>query len=66
MKQLILSVDDEKFELFLEFVKTLDYVQVENLEKKALEELQHSLKQVKCMREGKLAKPSIQDFLNEL
>lgn len=66
MKQVTLNVDDSKFKAFLEFIKTLDYVKVEDVEEMALEELQSSLKQVKLMQEGRLPKQSAKDFLNEL
>lgn len=66
MKQVTLNIADSKFKAFLEFIKTLDYVKVEDEEGKALEELQSSLKQVKLMQEGKLPKQSAQDFLNEI
>ena len=66
MKQIILNIADNKFKTFLEFIKTLDYVKVEDVEEMALEELQSSLNQVKLMQEGKLPKQSAQDFLNEL
>lgn len=66
MKQITLNIADNKFKAFLEFIKTLDYVKVEDMEVKALEELQSSLNQVKLMQEGKLPKQSAQDFLNEL
>ena len=66
MKQVTLNIADSKFKAFLEFIKTLDYVKVEDLEEKALEELQSSLNQVKLMQEGKLPKQSAKDFLNEL
>ena len=66
MKQLTINIADNKFEVFLEFIKTLDYVKVEDSEEKALEELQNSLIQVKLMKEGKLPKQSTEDFLNEL
>jgi len=66
MKQVTLNIADSKFNTFLEFIKTLDYVKVENDEEKALSELQSSLKQVKLMQDGKLPKQSATDFLNEL
>jgi len=66
MKQLTLNIADNKFKAFLEFIKTLDYVKVENDEGKAVKEFQSSLKQVKLMQEGKLPKQAAQDFLNEL
>jgi hypothetical protein len=66
MKQLTLNIADSKFNAFLEFIKTLDYVKVEDEEQTVIKELQNSLKQVKLMQEGKLAKQSATDFLNEL
>ena len=65
MKQLTLNINDNKFRTFLEFVKTLDYVEVQETDK-SLVELQNSLKQVKMMREGKIEKQMAKDFLNEL
>lgn len=66
MKQLTLHISDNKFHTFLEFIKTLDYVEVTEVEEKALNELQNSLTQVKQMHEGKLEKQSAEDFLDEL
>jgi len=61
-----LNIADSKFNTFLEFIKTLEYVKIENDEDKALTELQSSLNQVKLMQDGKLPKQSATDFLNEL
>lgn len=66
MKQLTLNISDNKFSTFLEFIKTLDYVEVPEVDKKALNELQGSLNQVKLMQEGKIEKQSAEDFLNGL
>lgn len=66
MKQLTLNIRDNKFHTFLEFIKTLDYVEVPEVDKKALNELQGSMNQVKLMQEGKIEKQSAEDFLNEL
>lgn len=66
MQQLTLNISDSKFQTFLEFIKTLDYVKVPEVDKKALSELQESLNQVKMMQEGKIEKQTIEDFLNEL
>jgi hypothetical protein len=65
MKQLTLNINDNKFRTFLEFVKTLDYVEIQEADK-SLAELQNSLKQVKMMQEGKIEKQMAKDFLNEL
>jgi hypothetical protein len=66
MKQLTLNINDNKFHAFLEFIKTLDYVEVPEADKKSMDELQSSLKQVKMMQEGKIEKQTANDFLNEL
>ena len=65
MKQLTLNINDNKFRTFLKFIRTLDYVEVQETEQ-SFAELQSSLKQVKQMREGKMEKPSAKDFLKEL
>jgi hypothetical protein len=66
MKQLTLNIVESKFQAFLEFIKTLDYVEIPEADKKALAELQQSLNEVKLMQEGKIEKQSAEDFLNEL
>ena len=66
MKQLTLNINDNKFHAFLKFIKTLDYVEVPEVNKKVLDELQNSLNQVKLMQESKIEKQSAKDFLNEL
>jgi hypothetical protein len=66
MKQLTLNISESKFQTFLEFIKTLDYVEVPEADKKSLSELQSSLNQVKMMQEGKIEKQSANDFLDEL
>ena len=66
MKQLTLNIVESKFQAFLDFIKTLDYVEIPEADKKALDELQNSLNQVKLMQEGKIEKQSAEDFLNEL
>jgi len=66
MKQITLNISEKKYHTFLEFIKTLDYVEVLEVEKKTLDELQNSFKQVKQIQEGKIEKQSAEDFLNEL
>ena len=66
MKQLTINISENKFHTFLEFIKTLDYVEVPEVEEEALEELYKSLSQVKQMRQGDIKKQSAEDFLNEL
>ena len=66
MRQLTLNIKESKFQAFLDFIKTLDYVEIPQAEKKALYEFQKSLKQVKLMQEGKIEKQTVEDFLDEL
>ena len=66
MKQLTLNIVDSKFQAFLEFIKTLDYVEIPEADKKSLDELQNSLNEVKMMQEGKIEKQSAEDVLNDL
>lgn len=66
MKQLTLNISDNKLHTFLEFIKTLDYEEVPEADKKSLNELQNSLNQVKLMQEGEIVKQTAEDFLNEL
>jgi len=66
MKQLTLNIKESKFQAFLEFIKTLDYVEIPEAEKKALANFQSSLEQVKEMKDGKTEKQTVEDFLNEL
>lgn len=66
MKQLTLNIRDNRFSTFLEFIKTLDYVEVPEVDTNALNEMQDNLHQVKLMQEGKIEKQSAEDFLNEL
>ena len=65
MKQVVLNINDNKFKAFLEFIRTLDYVEVLESDKSFLE-LQNSLGQVKMMQEGKIEKQTVNGFLNEL
>ncbi len=66
MKQLTLHIRDKQFSTFLEFVKTLDYVEVPEADAEALNELQNSLHEVKQMQDGEIEKQTAEDFLNEL
>lgn len=65
MKQITLNIADSKFAAFVEFIKTLDYVKVQE-DDNDLNALQESLHQVKLIKEGKLPKTSIKEFLDEL
>jgi hypothetical protein len=66
MRQLTLNIPENKFHVFLEFIKTLDYVEVPEVDKKSLEGLQESLREVKLMRDGKIEKQSAEEFLDNV
>jgi hypothetical protein len=59
MRQLTLNINENKFQAFWEFIKTLDYVEIPEAEKKALSELQKSLGQVKEMKDGQIEKRTV-------
>ena len=60
------EVDEKRNKLLhLEFIKTLDYVEVQEADQ-SFAKLQNSLKQVKMVHEGTIEKQMAKDFLNEL
>lgn len=61
-----MHIEDSKFSTFIEFLKTLDYVKVEDSNSKAMKELESSLEQVRLIKEGKLPKKSVNALLDEL
>jgi len=65
MKEVTLTIEDNKFETFIEFMKTLNYVKVSKNEF-TVRDFQRSLKEVKLMQSGKLPKRPIEKLLNEL
>ncbi len=64
MKEIKLKINDSKFKTFVEFVKTLDYVRIEN--NKNLEDLEKGLLELKQIQDGKLKSRPVEDLLNEL
>lgn len=66
MKEVTLTIEEKKFDTFIEFVKTLDYVKVVKTDKGVLKQLERSLKDVKLMQAGKLPKKSAQQLIDEL
>jgi hypothetical protein len=65
MKEVTLTIEDSKFETFIQFVKTLDFVKVSK-DEFTVRDFQRSLKEVKLMQSGKLPKKQIEKLLNEL
>lgn len=70
MKQLIISIKENKYQFFLELIKSFDFVQVEEIKtdskKEIVKNLTKSFKDLKSYKQGKLKTSSAKDFLNEL
>ena len=66
MKQLTLNISESKFHIFLEFIKTPDYVELAEPDMKLLSKFQNSLNQVKMMQGSKIEKQSAGDFFYEV
>lgn len=69
MQRIVLDIPDNKINFFLELVNNLGIKKVQRLtskQKEFVDDLQHSLEQVKQHQEGKIKLQSARDFLNEL
>jgi hypothetical protein len=66
MKQITLNIPDNKFKTFVDFIQTLDYVKIQEVDHEALICLENSLKEVKAMQEGKIEKKRFKDLLDEI
>ena len=70
MKQVILNIKDSKYRFFMELVKSLDFVQVEEDPGDSKEEivtnLTQAFKDLKKYKQGTLKTTPAKDFLNEL
>ncbi len=69
MQEVRLKVADSKFQFFMELIKSLDFVQVDNdgdSKTSILSNIKKGLEEVKLAKQGKLKTTSAKDFLNEL
>ncbi len=70
MKEVLLKVEESKLKFFLELIKNLDFVQVdENIvdSKIAIKlNITNGLKELQDYKKGKLKTTSAKDFINEL
>ncbi|MBL7111794.1 MAG: hypothetical protein ISS19_07635 [Bacteroidales bacterium] len=69
MQRVVIDIPDNKVNFFLELVKNLGFKKVKRLsdkQKEFMDDLKHSLEQVKLHQEGKIKLQSAEDFLNEL
>ena len=69
MKKIVLKVEEERYEFFIELVKSLDFVHVEpdgDSKKEILSNLRQGFAEMKAFKEGKIEGTPLEDFLNEL
>ena len=69
MQRVVIDIPDNKFNFFMELVNNLGFKKVKQISKeqqKFVDDLQHSLEQVKKHQEGKIELQSARDFLDEL
>ncbi|MCI4669998.1 MAG: hypothetical protein MRZ79_17815 [Bacteroidia bacterium] len=70
MKQITLNIKESKYKFFLELIKSLDFVQIQEEEgdskEKIMENLKQGFKELEEYKQGKLSTTSAQDFLNGL
>lgn len=70
MKQVILNIKEGKYKFFMELVKSLDFVQVEENTGDSKEEITANLtqafKELKLYKDGQLKGISAKDLLDEL
>ncbi len=71
MKQVTLNINDNKYLFFMELVKSLDFVQIENVDdgdskEEIVANLTQGFKELKLYKEGKLKTTSAKEFLDEL
>ncbi|MFV0346360.1 MAG: hypothetical protein ACK5IQ_08985 [Bacteroidales bacterium] len=70
MKQVILNIKDGKYRFFMELVKSLDFVQVEEADgdskKDIVKNLTRGFQDLKLYKQGRLKTTSAKDFLNDL
>lgn len=70
MKQVVLNIEEGKYRFFMELVKSLDFVQVDEGDGDSKEEivasLTQSFKELKLYKEGKLKGIPAKELLDEL
>jgi hypothetical protein len=69
MKQIIINIPDDKYAFFIELVKSLDFVQMEEMgdsKEEIIANLKEGFKEMKQFKEGRLKGTPLEDFLDEL
>mgnify|MGYP001235103299 CR=1 FL=1 len=69
MKEIVLKVEEDRYEFFIELVKSLDFVHVEHegdSKEEILANIRQGFEEMKAFKEGKIEGKPLEDFLNEL
>lgn len=69
MQRVVIDIPDNKFNFFMELINNLGFKnikQISNDKQNLIDDLQHSLNQVKLHQKGKLELQSAKEFLDEL
>jgi hypothetical protein len=68
MQEVRLKIPDNRFQFFMELVRSFDFVQIEegDSNKSILSNIKKGLEEVKLSKQGKLKTTPAKDFLNEL
>jgi len=69
MQRVVIDIPDNKFSFFMDLVDNLGFKKVKQVSKEQqqfLDDLQHSLEQVKQHQEDKIELQSAREFLDEL
>ncbi|MCL6258978.1 hypothetical protein M3O96_07770 [Aquiflexum sp. TKW24L] len=69
MKEITLKVKNEKYKFFMELIKSLDFVQVDeevDSKEEIIANIRQGFKEMKAIEEGTMEATSLQDFLDEL
>ncbi|MDR1877169.1 MAG: hypothetical protein LBQ84_06050 [Flavobacteriaceae bacterium] len=70
MKQVVVNIKNDKYSFFMELIKSLDFVQVQEDTGDSKDEIKDNLtqafKDLKLYKQGKLKTTPAKEFLNEL
>ena len=69
MKKITLSVQEHKYQFFLELIQDLDFVQISHLydtKEEILSTVEQGFKELEQYNQGNLTTTPAEDFLNEL
>ncbi len=70
MKQIVLTIPENKFSFFMELVRNFKFIKIEQTtdvsESEIIEGIRQGLKELQLIEQGKMNATPLRDFLNEL